>query len=197
MAINDNVKESQDSKVVVILASSDIDQAVTCTHQSLLPNTPTTRILVHTSIHDLFLQTLLDAIEEASQAQIPDIDTIPEITEDNLQRAHNLITSARDQGAKVVTGGIPPVHGNLGGFFERPTVVDGARPEMGLFRERVTGPLATVTTFDEEDEFISWVNESLVGVEVVVIADDGDEARKLAAEIQSVPVHVNAEATKT
>ncbi|KAL2201964.1 ALDH-like protein [Sarocladium strictum] len=196
MAINNDGPESQDSKVVLILATSDIDQAVTYTHQVLLPNTSTTRILVHTSIHDLFLQSLLDAIE-ASQTHIPDIDTIPEITEENLQRIHDLATSAREQGAKVVTGGIPPVRGNLGGFFERPMVVDGVRPEMGLFREGVTGPLATVTTFDEEDELIPWVNEILTGAEVVVFADDGDEARKLAAEIQSVPVHVNAEATKT
>lgn len=95
-----------------------------------------------------------------------------------------------------MTGGIPPVHGNLGGFFERPTVIDGVRPEMGVFREGVTGPLATVTTFDEDEEAVSWVNTVFVGVEAVVFSGDTDEAQRVAAAVQSAPVSVNGEAAK-
>jgi acyl-CoA reductase-like NAD-dependent aldehyde dehydrogenase len=191
--IDGEATSTSNTQPIIIIPGCNLAQAITYTHSTLLPSTTTTRILVHTSLHHLFLESLLDTLEAASQTHLLDIATIPEITESNLQRVRDLATEARNQGAKVVTGGVPPVYGNLGGFFELPTVIDGVRPEMGVFREAVMGPLATVTVFSDEREAIPWVNEILGGAGAVIFAGDVERARRVAGEVQAGPVSVNSE----
>ena len=47
------------------------------------------------------------------------------------------------------------------GFYITPTIMDNVTDDMVIAREEVFGPVATIMTFDTEEEVVAWAIEWL------------------------------------
>ena len=89
----------------------------------------------------------------------------PLINEKQRDRVHRIVHETVAAGATLRAGG------TFEGLFYRPTVLDGVRPGMRAFDEEIFGPVASVTTFDSEDEAVALANRSEFGLSAGVISD--------------------------
>ena len=79
-------------------------------------------------------------------------------------------------------------HENL---FYRPTVLGGVKPGMRAFEEEVFGPVASVTSFDSDEEAIALNNRSDYGLSVGVITQSLERAMRFTSRLKSGIIHVN------
>lgn len=104
---------------------------------------------------------------------------------DNVQRQ---VGDAIRAGAAVLTGG-HPIQG-LGNYYEA-TVLTGLPADAAIAREEFFGPVATIWTFDSEDEAIALANDTEYGLGATVISGNPERAQRVAGKIQSGVVFIN------
>ena len=111
----------------------------------------TSRLLVHRTIHDDFVERLAARIGELRSGDPLDEDTETGAIVNAAQheKVTNYIALGLEEGARLVTGGGAP-DGELfrRGLFVRPTLFDGVRPDMRLAREEIFGPVLAAMPFD-------------------------------------------------
>ena len=84
---------------------------------------------------------------------------------------------AKEQGAKLLTGGGPPPQLQKKGFFVAPTVFTDVTPDMTIWREEVFGPVLATTTFSDEAEAVRIANKSEYGLGAAVISANKEVSR--------------------
>ena len=124
-----------------------------------------TRILVEKSIHDEFVEALVDATEAMQLGPALDDATGmgPLVSAEQLKRVTGYIDIGRSEGAELATGGARATE--LGeGYFVQPTVFTGVRNDMRIAQEEIFGPVAAVITVEDVDEAISVANDTMYGL---------------------------------
>jgi acyl-CoA reductase-like NAD-dependent aldehyde dehydrogenase len=104
---------------------------------------------------------------------------------DNVQRQ---VEDAVKAGAKVLTGGHPMQR--PGNFYE-PTVLTDLPRDALVAREEFFGPVATIWTFDSEDQAIELANDTDYGLGATVISSNPERAQRVAGKIESGVVFIN------
>lgn len=190
---------------IVICPDADLDRAVdgvikgmnlTWAGQSC---GSTSRCFVHASLYEQVIEALAVRIPERHRCGIP---TDPKTTMGSLvsgahfDKVMGLIDSAREEGARLVTGGVRSADPALArGWFVEPTVFADVTPAMRLFREEVFGPVLTVTPWDDEDTLIEQVNGLEYGLTASIWTRDLVRAHRLARRIEAGYVWVNQGST--
>lgn len=150
------------------------------------------RFYVHEKIHDQFVEGL---VAEAKRLRIGNgldaVDLGPLATSKQRDRYEGLIARARQQGAKVATGGGRPAELNRGWFVE-PTVLTDVTPDMEIINEEPFGPVAPICKVKDFDEAIMLANRSRFGLGSNLYSLDIDEAFRAVREIESGILWVNA-----
>jgi acyl-CoA reductase-like NAD-dependent aldehyde dehydrogenase len=109
------------------------------------------RIFVHESVHDKFV----DKLKEIAQSKVVG-DPFDEnttngaiISDVQFNKVLNYIKLGKDQGAKVVEGG-----DRVGekGYFVRPTIFVDVKDDMTIAKEEIFGPVVSVLKFKELNE---------------------------------------------
>jgi succinate-semialdehyde dehydrogenase / glutarate-semialdehyde dehydrogenase len=93
------------------------------------------------------------------------------------------------RGARVLTGGRRI--GDTGCFYA-PTVVADVRPGMPVYDEETFGPVAAVIRVADEDQAIRVANDTPYGLGASIWTADVDRGLRVARQIQSGAVFVNA-----
>jgi aldehyde dehydrogenase (NAD+) len=97
---------------------------------------------------------------------------------------------AREEGARLVCGGhVPPERER--GWFYRPTVFDGVRPDMRIAREEVFGPLLVVIPFDTDEQALAIANDVEFGLSAGIFTRDLGRAMRFARDVEAGMVWVN------
>lgn len=153
----------------------------------------TSRLLVHDSLHDRFVEALVSRL---AQRHRPGIATDMATTMGALgsqaqwQRSMDYIALGREQGARVVTGGGRPAHLPRGLFVE-PTVFDHVQAHHRIAREEIFGPVLSVMRWTSEDEMMAVVNGLDLGLTASIWTRDLATAHQAAARVQAGYVWVN------
>ncbi|MBS1860619.1 MAG: aldehyde dehydrogenase family protein [Actinobacteria bacterium] len=133
------------------------------------------RIFVDESLHDAFVEALVARVRafRVGDPTEPSTEVGPVSTIAQRDHVEELVTAARDAGARVVAGG-ERLPGD--GSYYRPAVVIDARPEMSIVAEEQFGPALPVMAFDDLAVAVEQANGSRFGLGASVWTDDAELA---------------------
>ena len=116
----------------------------------------------------------------------------PLISQEQLDRVTGYLRIGKEEGAKPVVGGERLTTGDLAkGYFVKPTVFDGVRPDMRIAQEEIFGPVLTAIPFQDLDEVVKLSNNTFYGLAGGVWTRDIQKAHNIAKALQAGVVWVN------
>ena len=150
------------------------------------------RLLVQQSIEAEFVARV---VERASKIKLgdpndPATEMGPMATAAQYNTVLRYVQLAKDDGATVVLGGEPD--GHLGGFFIRPTVLTGLKPDAAVVREEVFGPVLSTLPFRDEAEAIELANATDYGLAAGIWTKDIHRAHRVVSQLHAGTVWVNS-----
>ncbi|WP_049923355.1 aldehyde dehydrogenase family protein [Halopiger djelfimassiliensis] len=155
------------------------------------------RVLAHESVHD-DLVDMIDAQMDAWQAgDLFDEGTAfgPLISEDQADWVEELVEDAVEKGADLVRGGerrAPEgVPDELADQFFEPTLLANVPRDARIVDEEQFGPIAAVTTFEDEDEAVEIANGSDLALDAAVFTTDYKRAMRVAEVVDAGAVRIN------
>jgi aldehyde dehydrogenase len=152
------------------------------------------RILIHESIYDTFMDKVIRRTQAIKMGNPLDSETMmgAQASEDQYNKILSYLDIGRQEGAKLLCGG-EAFHTNSGlehGYYIKPTLFYGHN-KMRIFQEEIFGPVASVTTFKTTEEAISIANDTLYGLGAGVWTRDAHELYQVPRAIQAGRVWVN------
>jgi aldehyde dehydrogenase (NAD+) len=184
----------------LVFADADLDKAVTAAMQ-VIGNagqicTLGSRLLVHESRHDEFVEKLSGALAAIKQGD-PFAEGVmmgPVINEAAQSRILGMIDRARDSG-EVVTGGGRGEGELAAGWFVEPTIVALPDNSAELAQREVFGPVVATIPFASEEQAVEMANDTEYGLAAFVFTGDVSRAHRVAAALDAGNVGVNGGAT--
>jgi acyl-CoA reductase-like NAD-dependent aldehyde dehydrogenase len=138
------------------------------------------RVLVHTAVHDAFVDELVAAVERLTTGDptAEGVQVGPVINDAAAERIIAWVDEARDAGASVLTGGTRQ------GREVAPTVLSDVPAGTRLAEEEIFGPVLTVAPFSDLDEAFGIVNASKYGLQAGVFTTDARVAFRAHRDLQ-------------
>lgn len=186
---------------LVVFSDADLEQAAKWAHIGIMYNqgqvcTATSRILVHDSVYDKFIELFQKEVAATSKVGDPFADDTfqgPQVTKAQYERVLSYIETGKSEGAKLVAGGEP--YKNVGdgkGFFIAPTIFTDVKDHMRIYREEVFGPFVVISSFTAEDEAVTRANDTTYGLGAAIFTKDIERAHRVASEIEAGMVWINS-----
>jgi succinate-semialdehyde dehydrogenase / glutarate-semialdehyde dehydrogenase len=179
----------------IVFADADIDQALSGLIKSKFRNSGQTcisanRVLVHSSLHDAFVERLAAAAGElrVGPGSRAGVQQGPLIDEAAVEKVQSLVDDAVAGGARIAAGGGSHP---LGGTFFSPTVLTGVTPSMRVAREEIFGPVAPVISFDSEAEAIEMANDTEAGLAAYFYTSSAGRVTRVSEALRFGMVGIN------
>ena len=149
-----------------------------------------TRVLIHESVHDQVVETI---VEQSRGLRLgggfdPDVEMGPVVSAAQLERIQRYVQIGQDEGAALALGGAR--HGDRG-YFHEPTVFTGVRNEMTIAQEEIFGPVMSVLSFSSEEEAYRIANDVEYGLAAGVWTSDLARAHRASRALRVGTVWVN------
>ena len=181
----------------IVFDDADLDQAVKGVVAGIFAAAGQTciagsRLLVQRSIHDKFVQRLIDLVKDAKLGDPtqPDTQIGPIATRSQLEKILAYIDIAKAEGAVCALGGRAPK--DLGpGWFVEPTIFTGVHNRMRIAQEEVFGPVLAVIPFDDEADAIRIANDVLYGLAAGVWTQSLHRSMLMAEKLRAGTVWIN------
>lgn len=153
------------------------------------------RMLVHESIYDRFIERVIERVKAIQVGHPLDPDTMmgAQASKDQFEKILNYLDIGKEEGAEVLTGGGAQYldgDGLSDGYYIQPTMFRGHN-KMRIFQEEIFGPVVAVTTFKTTEEAIEIANDSMYGLGAGVWTRDAHELYRVPRAIQAGRVWVN------
>ncbi|MDQ0512458.1 aldehyde dehydrogenase family protein [Ancylobacter amanitiformis] len=181
---------------LIILPDADLDRAVSDVLDGAFGNSgqvcsASSRLILHRSIHDAFLDRLADAAARLTVGPgMDDRDLGPLVSAEQHQRVAGYIAAGLRGGARLRFGGGRPADLPRG-YFLMPTLLDQMEPANIAAREEIFGPVAVALTFDTVEEALGLANGLGYGLVAGVYGSDIGTALRLARDIEAGSVWIN------
>jgi betaine-aldehyde dehydrogenase len=156
--------------------------------------TAATRIYVHDSIYDEFLQSFLSKVGQirVGNPANESTDMGPLISATQRSTVEGFVERALRDGANIVAGGKrATVKGLEKGFYFEPTVIVQDRNDAEIVQNEVFGPVVVVSRFRTEEEVLQKANDVAYGLAASVWTTDIFKAMRASKTLQFGTVWVN------
>jgi len=129
------------------------------------------RVLVQDSIHDAFVERLVERVNALTVGKGADEATQigPLITNQAVRKVDTLTAGALGKGAVLACGGS---RHNAGEQFFTPTVLTGVKQDMEIASQEIFGPVVTVIRFKDEAEAVRIANDTRYGLSAYFYSRD-------------------------
>lgn len=179
----------------IILEDADLDQVIPIimrgTYQNCGQNcVGLERILVHASIHDKLVNTLVEKVKKltqgpASSSPVKDLGAMT-MGPASVKKIQKLVDDSVASGAKVLVGG----KATTDQFFP-PTVMVNVTSKTPIALEEVFGPILVVMKFQTDGEAVRLVNDCPYGLGSSVFSANIPRAQAIADALKTGMVNVN------
>lgn len=201
VAVKNVTLELGGKNAMVILPDIDVERAVdtaiegmnltVCQGQSCGSNS---RTFVHDAIYDDFVEALVGRVSQLTvgPAYAKGTEMGPLVSGPHAERVKAYIAGARDEGARLVTGGErPSADLPAGGHYLAPAVFADVGPGMRIAREEIFGPVMSTFRWSDLDDVVTQANASDLGLTAAVHTHDIDLAHALARRLEAGYVWIN------
>jgi aminomuconate-semialdehyde/2-hydroxymuconate-6-semialdehyde dehydrogenase len=185
----------------IIFADCDFDEMLSTTLRSSFANQGQiclcgSRIFVERPIYEKFKAAFVEKVSKTvvSFPQDPAARMGALVSKPHMEKVLSYVELAKQEGGTVLTGGervilAAPYHE---GYYVRPTVIEGLTYDCRTNQEEIFGPVVTIMPFDTEDEVLMMANSTEYGLAATLWTSDLKRAHRMADQIQSGIVWVNA-----
>ncbi|WP_282610915.1 aldehyde dehydrogenase [Pelagibius sp. Alg239-R121] len=183
----------------IVFEDADIEAAVMGAISGIFAATGQTciagsRLLLQRSIHDRFVERLVEVAKTATigDPMSPDTHVGPVTTPPQYRKVLDYIEIAKQEGANCVLGGHSySGPGAQGGQFVEPTIFTGVNNAMRIAQEEVFGPVLAVIPFDGEEDAIAIGNDVDFGLAAGVWTQDIGRAIRMSEKLRVGTVWIN------
>ncbi|MDV8070575.1 aldehyde dehydrogenase family protein [Rhodococcus sp. IEGM 1366] len=183
---------------LIVMADADLDAAVDAGANAIIRNSgqscfACTRVLVHESVHDEYVQRLVNKVSPLRPGRgLDDPDLGPLSSAAQVEQVLSKIRGAVSDGARIVAGGdIAHVPDFPGGFYVQPTVLTDVDNNMAIAQEEVFGPVQSVLRFSNFEQAIQIANDSEYGLSAGIFTRDFATAHRAATRLSAGQVFIN------
>ena len=183
---------------LVILDDADLEAAVRATITACFLNagqscTAGERVLVDRSIHDAYLDLLVETVRREVRLGDPEDGATtmgPLNNERTAAKTERQVGEAVEAGARLLSGGrrAPELGSPL--FFQ-PTVLDRITESMEIAREETFGPVIPITAIDGEAQALEIIERSPFGLLTSVFTRDLARGLRFAESARAGWVNIN------
>ncbi|UYV72121.1 hypothetical protein LAZ67_9001875 [Cordylochernes scorpioides] len=147
----------------------------------------TSRIFVHQSIYDAFLQRFLDQTRKLVVGPPQDPSTFmgPINNKPQLHKVESAIDLARQEGVTVFSpelSQLPAAYVN--GFFLAPHVLTNVADDSALMQEEIFGPVTCIVPFDTEESVVQRVNDVPYGLCAAIFSSSVSRIHCIAPQLE-------------
>ena len=180
---------------VVVFDDADVDLAAETLRFAGYWNsgqdcTAATRVIAGPKVYDKFVSALADqvrTIKWGDPAEGDDIEMGSMIAQAQAEKVQGMVDRAR-AGAEVVVGGERP---DRAGSYYSPTVIAGPDQKSEIIQDEIFGPVVTVQRFSDEEQAITWANDTPFGLASSIFTTDIGKAMRVAKALEFGHVWVN------
>ncbi|MFT4203887.1 MAG: aldehyde dehydrogenase family protein [Chitinophagaceae bacterium] len=151
------------------------------------------RMLIHESIYDQFIERVIERVKAIKSGNPLDKETMigAQASKAQYDKILSYLDLGKEEGCEVLTGGQAQyVDGLPDGFYIQPTLFKGNN-KMRVFQEEIFGPVVCVTTFKTTEEAIEIANDTTYGLGAGVWTRDAYQLYQVPRAIQAGRVWVN------
>jgi acyl-CoA reductase-like NAD-dependent aldehyde dehydrogenase len=184
----------------IVFADADLDAAAMLSaHQGPLMQSGqscacASRVLVHESVHDAFLEKFVAVIESSTVGDPLDPQVVfgPVVSQAAADRIVGVIERAvGDRSGELLLGG-RRLGGDLAdGYYIEPTVFAGVDNASALAQDETFGPVVSVMKFSDEADAVRIANDTRYGLNAFVQTNDLGRAHRVARRLEAGSVWVN------
>ena len=183
---------------MLVFPDADLDRAVVgcvagmnlnvCQGQSCGSNS---RILIHKSIFDPFMEALSDALRgiQVGVAYATSTQMGPVIDRRHFDRVSAYIDRGRDE-ARLVAGGGHPAGAPEEGYFIEPTLFEVEGKEE-IANHEIFGPVITAMSWEDEEQAVQIANDVPYGLTASVWTQDIARVNRIVRQLDAGYVWVN------
>ncbi|WP_180130654.1 aldehyde dehydrogenase family protein [Acinetobacter sp. YH12072] len=177
---------------LVILDDADLELAVELTimgrfmHQGQICMS-TNRVIVDASIHDAYVEKLLERVKTVAVGDPNLEETIigPIINQSQIKKHQQIIQSAKEQGAELV------YEGGIEGNLVYPHIFTGVAPESPLAQEESFGPILPVLKARDEAHALKLANDTRFGLSSAVCTSNIERGVHFTEQLDIGMTHIN------
>ncbi|RKR03380.1 betaine-aldehyde dehydrogenase [Kushneria sinocarnis] len=154
------------------------------------------RLLIQRDIFDEVIERVGSAAERIAVG-LPEDETTrmgPLQNARQYERVMAMIETARQAGARLVTGGDRPqgLPEGADGYYLAPTLLAEVTPEMAIAHEEVFGPVLVAMPFDDEADALRLANATRFGLAGAVWTQNPARAHRVAHQLRAGTVWINS-----
>eukprot|EP00744_Colponema_vietnamica_P005000 GILI01007384.1.p1 GENE.GILI01007384.1~~GILI01007384.1.p1 ORF type:complete len:595 (+),score=95.85 GILI01007384.1:32-1786(+) len=178
----------------IILEDADLDQVIPIILRGTFQNCGQNcvgleRILLHESIHDKVVQTLVDKVKPltqgASSQSTKDLGAMT-MGAASIKKIQKLVDDSVAAGAKVLVGGKA-----TSDYFFPPTIISNVDETTPIANEEVFGPILVVMKFKSDDDAVRIVNDCPYGLGSSVFSKNVARAQAISDRLKTGMCNIN------